>query len=261
VPRITREVREFSLSRRAVLILALDTTTRGGSVAITRDEKVLALHAGDESRTHAERLPEEIDAVLAAAGVDRNDLDLLVAATGPGAFTGLRIGLAAIQGLAMALDRPVVGVSAFDALAHAEADHRSTSEDAPEVPLATWLDAQRGEVYAALYRPVPWEDTGALRQLQAPAVATPEVILAALSDLTDQPLHFVGNGSIRHRALIAARGPNWTVAHGMPLLASTLASIGRRRAAAGHAGPPHTLQPLYVRPPDAELERERRTLR
>ena len=100
-----------------MIILALDTTTRGGSVAVTDDDRILALLAGDESRTHGERLPGEIARALDQAGIARERIDLLAVATGPGAFTGLRIGLAAMQGLAMTLNKPVIGVSALDALA------------------------------------------------------------------------------------------------------------------------------------------------
>ena len=100
-----------------MLILSLDTTTRGGSCAVTDNERVLAVVAGDESRTHAERLPAELARALEVAGVERARIDVLAVAIGPGAFTGLRIGIAAMQGLAMALNRPVAGVSALDALA------------------------------------------------------------------------------------------------------------------------------------------------
>ena len=85
-------------------ILALDTTTRGGSVAVSRRRRACwRVAAGDASRTHGERLPGEIARALDARRRRRATLDLLAVATGPGAFTGLRIGLAAIQGLAMTL--------------------------------------------------------------------------------------------------------------------------------------------------------------
>src|SRR5262245_39392586 len=99
--------------------LALDTSTRGGSVAVTRDEQVLALVEGDATHTHGERLPGEIARALQIAGLHATDVDLFVVSSGPGAFTGLRIGLAAVQGLAMVLGKAVVGVSALDALADA----------------------------------------------------------------------------------------------------------------------------------------------
>jgi tRNA threonylcarbamoyladenosine biosynthesis protein TsaB len=112
-----------------VLILALDTTTRAGSVAIVRDTSVLSVVRGDASRTHGERLPDELDRALRQAQVRPTDLQLLAVASGPGAFTGLRIGLAAIQGLAMVLNLPVIAVSALDALA-----------------LAVWANAYSGTV-------------------------------------------------------------------------------------------------------------------
>ena len=129
-----------------LIILALDTTTRGGSVAVTDDDRVLALLHGDQSRTHGERLPGEIARALEQAAVTRDRIDLLAVATGPGAFTGLRIGLAAIQGLAMTLDRPVIGVSALDALVE-QAEDRSAHLDreAPDL-IVPWMDAQRAMV-------------------------------------------------------------------------------------------------------------------
>ena len=84
-----------------MLILALDTTTRGGSAAVLRDDSVLAVLDGDAARTHGERLPGELAEVLRMAGVALQDIELLAVARGPGAFTGLRIGLAAMQALAM----------------------------------------------------------------------------------------------------------------------------------------------------------------
>ena len=85
----------------AVLILALDTTTRAGSVAVIRDDETLSVVEGDPGRTHGERLPGEIEAALTAARTGMAAVDLLVVASGPGAFTGLRIGLAAVQGIAL----------------------------------------------------------------------------------------------------------------------------------------------------------------
>ena len=100
-----------------MLILSLDTTTRGGSVAVLLDDRVLALVEGDGTRTHGERLPGELERALAEAGQPLSAIDLLAVASGPGAFTGLRIGMAAMQGLALVTGRPVVGVSGLDALA------------------------------------------------------------------------------------------------------------------------------------------------
>src|SRR3954468_9136501 len=100
-------------------VLALDTTTRAGSVALVDDDRVIDERAGDASRTHAERLPLEIVAIAQAHGVRLRDIDLFAVAVGPGSFTGLRIGIATVQGLASIQRRRVYGISALEALAHA----------------------------------------------------------------------------------------------------------------------------------------------
>lgn len=229
-----------------VFILALDTTTRGGSVAVTRDHELLALVAGDASRSHSERLPAELAEALAQAGLQRGRIDLLAVATGPGAFTGLRIGLAAMQGLAMTLGRPVIGISALDALAE-EAAGAGVSLVAP------WMDAQRGDVFATLLNLA----TG--QTLEPPLAAHPAVVLDGWrAHLAGRPAVFIGDAAPRDAAPIAAAGAGqWTV-RTPPPLAPALARIAARRAAGGEAGLPHQLTPIYVRRPDVEIERERR---
>ena len=244
-----------------MLILAIDTTTRGGSVALADDEAVRALVPGDPSRTHGERLPGEIARVLADAGVGRRAIDLVAVASGPGAFTGLRIGLATAQGLAMALDRPVVGVPSLDALAWGAL---SRAPGAPgERILVPWMDAQRGEVFAAVYKTgqgatgvVPWT-------VVEPALTAPPAVLLGrwLARLAGHPALFVGDAVSRDAGDIARAGAGaWQVA-APEALAPAIAQLGRRMAAAGQAGPPHALAPIYVRRPDAEIERERRGAR
>ena len=232
-----------SYDHTAVLILALDTTTRGGSIAITRDQVVAAVVEGDASRTHGERLPEEIQRVLTAAGVAAADLDLLVVASGPGAFTGLRIGIAAIQGLSMVVGAPVIGISALDALA----ELTWPAVDTSVTTLAAWMDAARGEVFAVDYTRSGQSD---------PVVASPAAILSTISP-NPTGIAFVGDGASRYRADILAWAPHSAILPLPVALAPTLALIGGRRVDA--AGPPHALQPLYIRRPDPELERLRRS--
>ena len=115
----------ITLSRH-VLVLALDTTNRAGSVAVVNGGVLVGGIAGDPSRTYGERLPRDLMRVLAAAAIPLEAVDLLAVAAGPGSFTGLRVGIAAMQGLAMATGRKIVPVSALDALAAAGADSRRT---------------------------------------------------------------------------------------------------------------------------------------
>src|SRR5688572_23937355 len=100
-----------------MVILALDTSTRTGSCAVLRGDAVLAELPGDAARSHGERLPADLMTVLDRAGVALHAVDVFAVATGPGSFTGLRVGIATMQGLALAASRPLVGVSALDALA------------------------------------------------------------------------------------------------------------------------------------------------
>ena len=100
-----------------MLILALDTTTRVSSCATARDGVVLCEHAGDASTPQAERLPGDLMTLLERSGIALPEIDAFAVATGPGSFTGLRIGIATMQGLAFAMEKPLIGVSGFDALA------------------------------------------------------------------------------------------------------------------------------------------------
>jgi len=235
-----------------MLVLALDTTTRGGSLAVLEDDRVLAELAGDAAVSHTERLPGECEQVLALAGVSRQALDLLVVASGPGGFTGLRIGLAVVQGLALVLDTPTIGVSALDAVAWTARQHETRPRS-----VAVWMDAARGDVFGATYR---W-DEGAPADpaplVIPPVVGAPEALLAAWRADLPEGTRFAGDGARRYAGVIAA-GSDFLVCPETPLLAGPLGRIGCARARAGQAGPPHALQPLYVRRPDVEIERERR---
>src|SRR5471032_1379693 len=99
-------------------VLALDTTTRAGSVALVDDDRIVDERSGDGTRTHAERLPGELIALVDANALAWPDVDLFAVASGPGSFTGLRIGIATIQGLAFARGSRMVAVPALEALAH-----------------------------------------------------------------------------------------------------------------------------------------------
>src|SRR3954463_13196783 len=127
-------------------VLALDTTTRAGSVAVVDDGRVLVEQTGDAARTHAERLPAEVLDALAAAGLALRDVELFAVASGPGSFTGLRIGIATIQGFAFVSQKPVVPVSALRALAEPAAEGRPAG-----TRVGAWMDAHRLEVFSALF--------------------------------------------------------------------------------------------------------------
>ena len=209
---------------------------------MARDGVVICERPGDADRRHDTRLPGDLMTLLADARIDLGDIDLYAVATGPGSFTGLRIGIATMQGLAFAAGKPLIGVSGFDALAR-------TVQGAPAV--ATWVDAWRGEVFAARYE--------ADVEVDPPSVEKPDAVLARIT----APTVFVGDaipiyaGVIRHacgdRALFAEPPA--------PPLAGTIARLATEQARAGHRPAPDDIRPLYIRRPDAERARDARPVR
>lgn len=247
-----------------MLLLALDTTTRAGSIALVRDGRVLDSFTGDPARTHGERLPGDIVVFLERHSVEPGDIDVFGVAAGPGSFTGLRIGIAAIQGLAFALGRPVVAVSVLDALAVVAA---SESQAVEQRLVGAWMDAQRNEVFAALYRPpsgdaMPWRtgDQPRFAVVDGPVSEPPRSILERWRDIAaGQQISVAGDAVARDRELLAEYfGTRVRAVDPLPALAPTIALLAFEEAAAGRAGPPHSVRPVYVRKPDAELARDRR---
>lgn len=229
-----------------MIILALDTTTRAGSAAVLRDGAVAAEYIGDPEVTHGERLPADLTRLLDAAAARIEDVELFAVAAGPGSFTGLRVGIATVQGLAMARGRRVVPVSVLEALARAAADSG--------LPVAAWMDAQRGEVFAELY-------AADGRTVTRPArAASPAVLLEEGVDEEDVAAAaglavFIGDGAVRYREQITARYAAARILH-PPSLAGIIGQIAAE--APDRAVRPHALLPIYVRRPDAELARARR---
>ncbi|MGH9254607.1 MAG: tRNA (adenosine(37)-N6)-threonylcarbamoyltransferase complex dimerization subunit type 1 TsaB [Vicinamibacterales bacterium] len=237
-----------------MLILALATTTSAGSCALMRDGRLVREHASDTSRPQAARLPGELAALLERETVALGEIDAFAVGIGPGSFTGLRVGIATMQGLALALNRPLIGVSALDALARIAfgGSGVQTGPDPPHVRIATtrvatWIDAWRGEVYAAVY-----EDD---REVEPPTVDRPEHLLRTLAG---RPTLFAGDGAAAHQAVIrTALGPDASFTEPvMPLLAGAMAALAMNELRAGRRPPPHAIRPLYVRRSDAELARD-----
>jgi tRNA threonylcarbamoyladenosine biosynthesis protein TsaB len=221
-------------------VLALDTTNRAGSVALVEDDRVVDERAGDPSRTQGERLPAE----LAALGAPWPTIDLFAVASGPGSFTGLRIGIATMQGLAIVTGRRVIGVSALEALAQL-----ASAAVAPGTLIAPWIDAQRGEVFSALYQATsaPLFTPERLVEVEAAAAASPEATRAAWSHYDLRSGVFTGDGAVRYVADAATP----------PLLAGAIGRMAAVSASRGLAVSPAALHPLYIRRPDVEIARDR----
>jgi tRNA threonylcarbamoyladenosine biosynthesis protein TsaB len=242
----------------AMTVLALDTTTRAGSMALVRDGRVLEERTGDPALTHGARLPGEILDLLARHATTLREIDLYGVAAGPGSFTGLRIGIAAVQGLAFAHQRPVVGVSALEALAR-----RTLLDGTESACVGSWMDAQRHEVFSALWAAPQGTavETGGLEleALEEAAVGAPEPTLERwLAQVGGRRLLLVGDGALRYRDRVQALAPHVEVRPEVPVLAATIARMALGAAEAGQAAGPAAIRPIYVRRPDAELARDRK---
>jgi tRNA threonylcarbamoyladenosine biosynthesis protein TsaB len=232
-------------------VLALDTTTRDGSAALLRDDIVVVERAGAAGGHHAERLPHLLADVLASAGLGPAAVDLVAVASGPGAFTGLRIGLATMQGLALALGRPAVGVPSLAALAWRHLDAHRDAHAA-----GAWIEASRGEVFSAAYRRPESAASWPPVEIAPPMSATPTDTVNGWRGLTPGGMCVVGADAPELGALLAGAGLQSTGIG--PILATALGRIGWRLHLAGESGPPHALAPVYVWRPDVEIERDRR---
>jgi len=229
-------------------VLALDSTTRAGSVALVENDVVIDERGGDASRTHGLRLPAE----LAQLGAAWTTIDVFAVASGPGSFTGLRIGIATMQGLALVTKRLVAGISALDALAQIASRHVAAGS-----LIASWIDAQRGEVFSALYRATaaPLFTPERLMLLEAPAVAGPEFTLQSWAQYDLSSAVFAGDGALRYASTIQARCRDAQIA-APALLAGAIGRMAAAGTSSGLAVSPAAIHPRYVRRPDVELHRE-----
>lgn len=173
-------------------ILGVDTSTSVNTVALCQDARIVAETVVDCGRAHAERLMATVDWVVGEAGIAIGAIDLLAVSTGPGSFTGIRIGVAAWKGLALAAGLPLAGVSTLDAMARAGA-----FQDAIVCPL---LDAKMNEVFGAVYR----FDAGVREKLVADCVAPVEHFLS----IAPEDAIFFGDGADLYRGKIVETRPH-----------------------------------------------------
>lgn len=231
-----------------MLLLAVDTATAACAVALAEDDRVLAEYNLLGPRAHSAQLMPLIARCFTSSGRDRRELNAVACGVGPGSFTGLRIGLAAIKAMAYALKIPAVGVGTLDAIAAGAA-----AAAPPGAVLVPMLDAKRGEVYAATYT------------AEGTPLAPPRVVgLTALCQELQGgggPVLALGDGALALKPqVLAALGPQ--VRFATPDLAlprgSAVARLARQRLAAGAAGDPYSLAPLYLRRSEAEEVWQRR---
>ncbi len=227
------------------VLVGFDTATDDVAVAATRDGEVLderriAAPPGQRPR-HATALLAEVESVAESVG-GWERVQAIAVGIGPGSFTGLRIGLATARALAQALDKAIVPVGTLTALARG-------IEGSGEQPRLAVLDARRGQAFAALYGPGGEE-------IWPPLVATPDEVVDRVKAL-DRTALAAGSGTIRFRGELEAAGadvlPDSDPAHRISARHVCLL------AESGSPALPESIEPIYLRPPDAELWLERDT--
>lgn len=239
-------------------ILAIETTTRTGSVAVLRDDET-GLQLFDAAMTqqmgHAETVLPLIDSVIRQAGIERGDIGLVAFGQGPGAFTGIRLGCSVAQGIALAFGLPIVAVNSLQAVAAAFDGHAGVTLVA--------LDARMQEVYFAVYGPggIELQAPVLLAACDVPRFVAPRLKFWARAVGSDQSARMVGEG---WQVVNAEVDQGWMASLVVQSLdtearphASEVALVGRQRWQAGQTLLPEQALPLYLRDKVAFTTEER----
>jgi tRNA threonylcarbamoyladenosine biosynthesis protein TsaB len=234
------------------LILAIETATRAGSVAVARGKQILSYLHGDASVSHSANLIQLIEQTLTRAGVGLSDVDLFAAAVGPGSFTGLRIGLATVKALAACSGREVVGVNTLAAIAHASG---------AEGFVVSLLPAGRGEVFAQLFS----KEQGSVAPVDQAAHLPPQALNEKYG--AHPQLSWAGEGARLNRDALrawaaergfrfeedAANGSGWNLVPELKDLGVSVAGLALAAYREGKSTTAMHLKAVYVRASDAEI--------
>ena len=266
-----KEVEKAS-AEKIPTVLAIDTSADDSSVAIRRGEKCLAALAVGEIHHHSHSLFEHLALVLRLSNLSIEEVDVFAAVSGPGSFTGLRVGLSALNGIAGTLGRSVVGVTAFDALA---------ASVKVKGNIAAMIDAGRGEVYLGLRRMEPDGVIAAIgRDMSAPVSAALELCRDQL-EVEARRLFLVGSGAVRYAqqiSRIAEEGgvesrrldaidpdfTGWSILERTGFLAGSVAEVAQVAQEAARRLPlaqTPALHAYYLKPSDAEVKWNERSIR
>lgn len=223
-----------------IRVLAFDTTTDSGSVALLDHDRLMGEYLFSGARAHSERLLIMIDRLLADSGCSMAAIDLIAVSLGPGSFTGLRVGISTAQGMALAAGKAVIGVPTLEVIAF---QARGCGRQ-----ICPMIIARGQEVFTGLYR---FSDRGELQPLWAETVTGTAAWLSGISGETV----FLGSGAVLHRNLIeslcGARARVLPSLAGLPR-ASAVAALALSRYQGPQAHAPEAIAPRYIKLPDAE---------
>jgi tRNA threonylcarbamoyladenosine biosynthesis protein TsaB len=222
-------------------VLGIDTSTSCGSVGLIDDDSLIAEYLLSVPVTHSERLLGAIELILREARCALEDLYGWAISLGPGSFTGLRIGVSTVKGLAFATEKPVAGSSSLDGLA-------SQITPTPYL-ICPILDARKGEVYTAFYR---YEKEDIQERISPLQVIRPEELVKKIGEKTI----FIGDAVRTYGSFLRNSLPTLALFPSTPLHVlhgSSVAKMGLKLLRKGEWLDLSTFNPIYVRPSEAEI--------
>jgi len=240
--RVNRLLEQAAATRP---VLGLDTSTSTASLAVIAHGKVAASLARPVT-SHGAALPGAIDEILGAAGLSIRDVGAIAVGTGPGSFTGLRIGISYAKGIAMASGCALVGVPSFDAMALAATERNSIDNGRL---IGVVVDARKGEVYAALYRVLP----DGLEKLSEELV----IALEHLASRITEDVVFVGDERAKDAAALVKSRGHWVAVFDTGMLdlrGVCVTALGGAQFALGETDRAASIEPLYIRTPEATFK-------
>lgn len=222
-------------------ILAVDTATKSCSVAIIDKDTLLAEVSITSKQTHSRHLMEMVNRAMGMSGLNISGLDGFAVTIGPGSFTGLRIGISSVKGLAMASGKPVVGISSLDVLA--------MQSNFSQYLISPLIDARKGEVYFSRYR---FKGCMLKKEIEEQVLPPQKAI-----ENIKEPCIFIGNGAFLYKEILMDRVGDFArfvFPFQNAIRASTVAYLGLDRLKENDADDVFKLVPKYIRKSDAELK-------
>lgn len=224
-------------------VLAIDTSSSVAAVAVSRDGVLLGEYTLNNGLTHSQRLLPMVDELLKSLNMTIKDIDAFACSTGPGSFTGLRIGIASVKGFAFAENKPCVSVSGLEAMAY---NHIHT-----DYIICPLMDARAGQVYNATYR----RYRGKLKMIIPPRAVEIETVIRELSE-TGKTVLFLGDGVKPNLEIIKTLGEKAVIGefNNNMQRAATIALIAEEKIKKGEIVSGQELEAEYLRKSQAERE-------
>jgi tRNA threonylcarbamoyladenosine biosynthesis protein TsaB len=234
------------------LVLALDTSSRATSIAIAKGDRVIESFIASESEVRSEKLWDDIESLLAQIGATIQDIDLYAVSVGPGGFTGLRVGIAAVKGFALAADKPAVGVTSLEAAAFGSNKFHLVS---------AMVNAYKSEVYSQLFS---FDEDGVPVAETDPFVSTIVEAVERVGQIND--IVFAGDGALASAEIIklvagerfsdegSGDEPGWRIKVSADQAARSIARLAYKKYIRGESDTARSLRACYVRPAEAEIK-------